>query len=310
DAQRLRRAFVLAREDHLERRTGTDEPWQAIRSTRTGNQAELHLGQAELGLGMIRCNPVVGGQCQFESAAETRAVNRGDNRLGAVGDLLHQQLTVARQSRRVVGRAEPDEFLDVGTCDERVGLARTQHHRLHDLVAQQPLEQFLELPTHVGGDLVDRLVGQVERDDGDATADLGGERAHGTRSSTIANPIPPWAQIEINPNSTSRRTISLASVVTIRAPVAANGCPSAIDPPETLVRSQSTSPTGAPNPSRSAHAVEPHAWTFDNTCDANASWISTNPRCCQVIPARRSASGTAYTGPISSCQPGSTAATA
>ena len=65
--------------------------------------------------------------------------------------------------------------------------------------------------------------------------------------------------MEMSPNCTSRRRISLASVVTRRAPVAANGWPMAIDPPITLVRSQSTSPTGPGSPSRSAQLREPHA---------------------------------------------------
>ena len=60
--------------------------------------------------------------------------------------------------------------------------------------------------------------------------------------------MPPCAQMEISPNCTSRRRISFASVVTSRAPVAPNGCPIAIEPPITLVRSQSTSPTGPAQP--------------------------------------------------------------
>ena len=87
----------------------------------------------------------------------------------------------------------------------------------------------------------------VDRDDGDALLLDDGEHAH-ARSSTIAKPIPPWAQMEIRPNCTSRRRISLASVVTIRAPVAPKGCPMAIEPPRTLVMSQSTSPTGPGEP--------------------------------------------------------------
>ena len=44
-----------------------------------------------------------------------------------------------------------------------------------------------------------------------------------TLSSTSAKPIPPAAQMETSPNWTSRRTISLAMVVMMRAPVAPNG---------------------------------------------------------------------------------------
>jgi hypothetical protein len=92
--------------------------------------------------------------------------------------------------------------------------------------------------------------------------------------------------------------------------VAAKGCPTAMEPPITLVRSQSTSPSGPGRPSRSAQAWEPQAWTLESTCAANASWISKSPTSLQPMPARSSAFGTAYTGPMRSCQPGSTAATA
>src|SRR2546429_7562905 len=94
---------------------------------------------------------------------------------------------------------------------------------------------------HHGRKLVDRLVLQVENDDGDAVVDeLPGERrarSHQRRSSTMARPIPPCAQIDSRPNCTSRRAISFASVVTSRVPVAPNGWPMAMEPPITLMMS-------------------------------------------------------------------------
>ena len=86
-------------------------------------------------------------------------------------------------------------------------------------IVAEPDEQRLELDLDRGAELVYRLARQIEGDDGDAGLDGGREGGHSVaRSSTMATPIPPCAQIEIRPNCTSRRRISLASVVTIRAP--------------------------------------------------------------------------------------------
>ena len=77
-----------------------------------------------------------------------------------------------------------------------------------------------------------------ERDDGDAVDDLRAQRVrrcHTSRSTTIANPIPPAAQTVMRPNCPSRLRSSLRSVTVIREPVAPNGCPIEIEPPITVV---------------------------------------------------------------------------
>src|SRR6185436_13851093 len=136
------------------------------------------------------------------------------------------------------------------------------------------------------------------------------ERA-GHRSSTIAKPMPPCAQTEIRPCLALRRAISFASVVVMRAPVAPNGCPSAIEPPHTFSFSRSSFPKGAARPSFSfAQLSDSSAWMLDATWAANASCISTRSMSASVRPARSSAFGIASAGPISNWPPGSTAATA
>src|SRR6185295_5532272 len=166
----------------------------------------------------------------------------------------HHLLPLEAQSLRFGLSGERGELFDVRPGDEAVGLPRGQHHRADLGLVADADEQRFELDLHRGVELVDRLAGQVEGHDRDPVAHLGGEGRHrySSRSSTRAYPIPPWAQIEISPNCTSRRFISLASVVISRHPVAANGCPMAIEPPITLVMPQSTSPTGPDSPSRSA----------------------------------------------------------
>src|SRR5207237_2911709 len=154
-----------------------------------------------------------------------------------------------------------------------------------------------------------RFADQVERDDRDAVRDFDCQsRAVHARSTTIENPIPPAAQTVINPNCPFLLRSSLTRVIVIRAPVAPNGCPMAIDPPITFSFDRSTSPIGSLNPARSAQYFDFNPSRFDNTCAANASCISTRSMSARVRPARLSATGAASTGPCSSCSPGSSAA--
>src|SRR5206468_8396184 len=136
------------------------------------------------------------------------------------------------------GGREPDELLDVGAGEEVLGLPREEGDGPHGGVVLQRVERCEQVLFHHGRKLVDRLVLQVENGDGDAVVDeLPGERrarSHQRRSSTMASPIPPCAQIDSRPNYTSRRAISFESVVTSRVPVAPNGWPMAMEPPITL----------------------------------------------------------------------------
>src|SRR6185503_19318727 len=134
-------------------------------------------------------------------------------------------------------------------------------------------------------------------------------RAH--RSRTIAKPRPPAAQTEMRPRCALLRFISLARLVVRRAPVAPNGWPIAMDPPFTFRRERSIFPTASVCPSFSlAQVSDSRAWMFEATCDAKASCISMTSMSARVTPARCRALGTARAGPIRSCPPGSTAATA
>src|SRR6266536_4781535 len=91
----------------------------------------------------------------------------------------------------------------------------------------QRLKRREQVLLHRGRNLVDGLALQVEGDDGNAVVgELPSERrprGHQRRSSTMAKPIPPCAQIDSKPNWTSRRVMSFASVVTGRVPVAPKG---------------------------------------------------------------------------------------
>src|SRR5439155_1224995 len=160
------------------------------------------------------------------------ALRRGD------GDVLEDggmdQLVHDAQTERLLGA------FDLAREDDVEG--RAGANQLGEpLAAARPRENaelhFREAelgPGGIGGHA-------VPAGDGDAVVDeLPGERSprsHQRRSSTMARPIPPCAQIDSRPNCTSRRAISFASVVTSRVPVAPNGWPMAMEPPITLMMS-------------------------------------------------------------------------
>ena len=70
----------LARDDHVQRRLQADQPRQALRAARAGQQAQLHLGQAERGVG--QGHAVVAAQGQFQPAAQAHAGDGGHHGLG------------------------------------------------------------------------------------------------------------------------------------------------------------------------------------------------------------------------------------
>src|SRR5213079_3047293 len=271
------RPLHFSREDHVERRARTDQARQPLAAARGRQHAQLHLGQTELRLGVVGSDAVMAGQSELEPAAQARAVDPDGDRLGKARHALEQCLTLGGQPLRFGSRRERDKFFDVRAGDEVVRLPREKRDRLHGLVALQRLEGGEEVRLYGARDLVDRLALQVECDDRDPVRDFPREGGSGHQ----------------------RRAISLASVVTMRAPVAPKGCPIAIEPPITLMISGSISQPNARHPCR-----------FESTCAANASCTSTRPRSRHSIPARSSALGTAKIGACNSCQPGSTAATA
>ena len=94
---------------------------QALRAAGAGQDAELHLGQAELRL--RRGDAVVAGERELEAAAEREAADRGDQRL------LHRVLLVVDLGQ--IGlQARGVELADVGAAGK--GLAGADDHdRLH-----------------------------------------------------------------------------------------------------------------------------------------------------------------------------------
>ena len=114
----------------VERRSDADQARQALRAAGARQQAELHFGQADLGRG--HRDAVVAAQRHLEPAAERRAVDRGDHRLGRVLDRSSQLGQRSAIDRRLA------EFGDVGAGDEGAAGA-DQHDGVTDAsAARQP----------------------------------------------------------------------------------------------------------------------------------------------------------------------------
>ena len=129
------------------------------------------------------------------------------------------------------------------------------------------------------------------------------------RSTTIAKPSPPAAQTVMRPNCPPRRASSFASVVVMRAPVAPNGWPIAIEPPITFSCARSTSPTGCEKPARSAQSGDSNPCRLrQHLRGERLVHLDEIDVAAATSPARSSAIGAANTGACSSCSPGSTAA--
>jgi hypothetical protein len=180
--ERLGAALALAGEDQAERRARADEPGQPLAAAGARDEAQLHLGEPELGLGMIGGDTIVARERQLEAAAQAGAVDRGDDRLGQRLHPAHHLLPLEAQPLRRALGSEPRELLDVGTGDEVVGLARDEHRGPDGRVVPQPDEQRLELHLDRVAQLVDRLAGEIESDDRDAVFHRRRERRHYSRS--------------------------------------------------------------------------------------------------------------------------------
>src|SRR5207237_4030061 len=91
-------------------------------------------------------------------------------------------------------------------------------------------------------------------------------------SRMATTPWPPAAQIEMSPPPDPSSASSLASVATMRPPVAANGWPAASEEPVTFRRERSIGPSDCDRPRRSLeNAGSSQAFNVASTVDAKAS---------------------------------------
>src|SRR5262249_48513757 len=178
-------------------------------------------------------------------------------------------------SSRCSGGGDCWQKLDLRAGDEIVLLAGDQDDRARVRVVSGPLQQTLELGAHLRGQRVYRLAGLIDGDHRHAVLNAEGEPfprfqllnldRHHARSRITAAPRPPAAHTVHIAVLFPRRLSSCNAWRTTRAPVAAKGWPRAIEPPVTLRRLRSTSPSGAERPALRANSSEAKACRLEAT---------------------------------------------
>ena len=190
----------------------------------------------------------IASAASLRSPGLAEALGRPAQQLLRRGRLRHRRQRQARHHDR-----QPDP----GAAPEQLLHEQRQREpgRIADQVAVE--ERVVEALPRRGLDHLPRelLLAVVARRDGRTTSSakrwvrairswLGGREreveAH--FSITATTPWPPAAQIEISPRPEPFSSSSLASVATIRPPVAANGCPAASEEPSTLSLARSIVP--------------------------------------------------------------------
>jgi hypothetical protein len=162
----------------MSRAARADQPGQPLAAARAGNEAELHFGQTELGLGMIAGDAVGAGERELQPGAQAGAVDGGHHRGGQGLHPTHHLLALETQPLGGALGGEGAELLDIRTGDETVRLARDEHRAPDGGVVPEADQQRLELDLDRAAQLVDRLTGQVERDDRDPVFHRRGEGRH------------------------------------------------------------------------------------------------------------------------------------
>ena len=200
---RRRQQLVLAQRvehDHLRRRFGTDQLRQELRATPGRDDRERHLGEADVPhVRRERARRAM--QCELETAAEHCAVDGGDRRERQRADAPEQCVPRACAFKRVLGRPQLRELVDVGADAEDVRLAGED--------GRGPVTA-LELIQHrnrrLEGGAAERrrlavVLAVVDRDERDRpnAVQLEQRVAHWTFSQRIAQPMPMPMQSAVSP---------------------------------------------------------------------------------------------------------------
>src|SRR5258708_30850707 len=99
----------------------------------------MNFCKRETGLWMIALNAIMTGQRGFESAAETCAVYRGDDRHRERFEPREQRLSAATERPGIRRALQREKFVDVGAREPRVGLAGGEHHAADRCIARDLL---------------------------------------------------------------------------------------------------------------------------------------------------------------------------
>ncbi len=162
----LLRADRIALRHHLERERHARDARQPLGAAGAGEQAELDLGQPELGRG--EGDPVMARQRDFAAAAERGAVDRRDHGLFERLDPVDEN-----RQRRIDHRLA--EFGDVGAREEGLALAGDDHG-LDRGVGRGLRDGGVDPLAHRAAERVHRRI--VRQDDEDVAVALGGDDGH------------------------------------------------------------------------------------------------------------------------------------
>src|SRR6266542_4643584 len=107
-----------------------------------GDEAELNLGKCENGFRMISRNSVGTGKRELDGAAQTRTVDRTDERRSHSLYGIQEQLSFMTHPIGFGGGFEVEKFIDIRAGDPAVGLAAQQNSGSNVQIALEPVEQL------------------------------------------------------------------------------------------------------------------------------------------------------------------------
>src|SRR6266403_1762005 len=142
DAVRLLRADRCAGKNQLQRAAFADQPREALCSAATRNDAQRNLGLAELRV--LRGDPERAGHGRLATAAERKAIDRGDHRLAEILDQVENRLA-ERARLFCFDRRDTGQLVDVGSGDERLVAGPCEDDAAHGGVIPRVLERRSEV---------------------------------------------------------------------------------------------------------------------------------------------------------------------
>src|SRR5207248_11213265 len=145
--ERLARLVPLAlQQDVQQRALDTQQAYGPDHTTATGQQAQRHLGQADLAALDVGRDAVMRRERDLEAAAERGAVDRRDDRLAELLDAAHLALHQAGRLGELdrVLRLRLDQVVQVATGEERLLRGRDDDAGDVVLLRFQPVDDDAE----------------------------------------------------------------------------------------------------------------------------------------------------------------------